>query len=149
MRRWSLGLAWAAALTVGLTWSATAWAKGVDNSLPFTTGQVWSGQYVCNQGLTQMRLHITGIDGLRVRAIWEFHHVPSGIRGRFGMSGTYQPEARRLALRPEQWIDQPPGWVFCGLAGTVSADGRQYTGNVTSCSANCTWFRVALSAGLP
>ena len=65
------------------------------------------------------------------------------------MSGTYQPANRHLYLRAGQWIDRPSNWISCDLDGTVSADGRGYSGRVVACPADCTWFRVALLQSLP
>jgi hypothetical protein len=115
--------------------------KGVDDA-PFVAGEVWSGQYVCSQGLTQMRLHIVSVEGVQIRAIWEFNHPPSGAAGRFWMNGTYEPTTRSLHLHPQQWIVRPDNYVMCDLVGTVAPDGRVYSGRVTSCSSACTWFRL-------
>jgi hypothetical protein len=101
---------------------------------------VWTGTYICNQGLTGMRLTITGTGGV-VRALFEFYAVASnpGVPdGSFEMTGNYSPAAG-LVLIPDYWINQPFGYEMVGVSAP-SPKGTSLSGTVQG--NNCTTFAV-------
>lgn len=114
-----------------------ALAAGLPRDNPFRAGEAWRGTYTCTQGLTDLVLRITRVEGSRVEATFDFDY--RGTRGSFAMSGDFDPSSRRLALRPGRWIRQPRGWMTVGMAGTV--DGDTYSGRITGAD-GCTTFRV-------
>jgi hypothetical protein len=108
---------------------------------PFVAGESWHGEYVCGQGLTALVVRIVSAgDCNRIDAIFDFAHAPTGAAGRYKMRGTYDATTRAITFAPGTWIAQPPGYVTVGMSGTVSADGRAYTGSITNPS--CGPFRV-------
>jgi hypothetical protein len=110
--------------------------------LPFAPGQVWRGSYLCIQGPTDGEMRIESIDGLQVRAVFAFVYALTTTRGSFYLDGSYDPGARRLVMRPGEWIAQPPGWESAGLDGYVSSSGDLLSGRVSSPS--CTTFLLRL-----
>ena len=80
---------------------------------------VWTGTYTCNQGLSGVRLTITGAGGDTVRATAEFYAVPSnpGVPdGSYVLTGNYSASGG-LVLIPDYWINQPAGYEMVGLSG--------------------------------
>lgn len=96
---------------------------------------VWSGTYTCNQGLTGIKMTITGPSDNNLQATVDFYPVSSnpGVpNGSYVMTGNYSSSGG-LVLTPDHWIDQPPGYQMVGFSspgpsgssmeGTVQADG--------------------------
>lgn len=79
------------------------------------------GQYLCAQGWTALTLDVTASGGA-VQAVFDFHHAPTGVRGRYSMRGQLRPGGE-LELAPVAWITQPRGYVMVGMRGRVGADG--------------------------
>jgi hypothetical protein len=147
-------IAWVALLALALPALAGAAAAGDGEPVvrtdanPFRRGDVWVGQYVCSQGVTELRFHVAGVRGDRVRAVFDFHHVPSGAVGRYEMRGTWYPAERRAVFVAGAWIDQPPGYITVDMEGRVHPDGRRFGGQIVTDSPGCSWFRlVRRSAG--
>ena len=96
---------------------------------------VWSGTYTCNQGLTGMKMTITGSSDNNLQATVDFYAVssnPAVPNGSYVMTGDYSSSGG-LVLTPDHWIDQPPGYQMVGFSspgpnggsmqGTVQYDG--------------------------
>jgi hypothetical protein len=96
---------------------------------------VWSGTYTCNQGLTGMKMTITGSSDNNLQATVDFYSVssnPDVPNGSYVMTGDYSSSGS-LVLTPDHWIDQPPGYQMVGFSspgpsggsmqGTVQYDG--------------------------
>jgi hypothetical protein len=101
----------------------------------------WTGTYYCNQGLTGVRLTITGTGGDVVRALVEFYAVASnpGVPdGSYEMTGNYSA-ATGLVLIPDYWINQPSGYEMVGLSAPPPQGGSMH-GAVQG--ENCTTFSV-------
>lgn len=107
---------------------------------PFVHRRVWRGVYDCPQGRTDLTLRVIEASDVRVRAIFDFHHVPSGAAGQYFVLGPFDPESGRVTLVPGPWIDQPDGYVSVGMEGQVSADGHLFSGRIAHPS--CGSFRV-------
>jgi hypothetical protein len=102
---------------------------------------VWTGTYTCNQGLTGMRLTITGSGGDTVRATVEFYAVagnPGVPDGSYVLTGNYSASSG-LVLIPDHWINEPAGYGMVGLSGP-SPSGNSMRGTVQG--VNCTTFSV-------
>jgi hypothetical protein len=102
---------------------------------------VWTGTYTCNQGLSGVRLTITGAGGDTVRAIAEFYAVPSnpGVPdGSYVLTGNYSASGG-LVLIPDYWINEPAGYEMVGLSGPAP-NGNSMHGKVQG--VNCTTFSV-------
>src|SRR6202035_768816 len=79
---------------------------------------VWTGTYDCSQGLTGVRLTITGANGGALVATVDFYPVatnPSVAEGSYELVGTYSA-ADGLVLHPDYWVDEPPGYEMVGLS---------------------------------
>jgi hypothetical protein len=102
---------------------------------------VWGGTYTCSQGLTGMRLTITGSGGDTLMAVVAFYAVASNPNvpdGSYEMTGSYSA-AGGLVLTPDHWISQPAGYEMVGLSGPPPS-GNSMHGTVQS--AGCTTFSV-------
>jgi hypothetical protein len=102
---------------------------------------VWNGTYTCNQGLSGMRLTITGSGGDTVKATVEFYAVASnpGVPdGSYVLTGNYSSSSG-LVLIPDYWINQPPGYEMVGLSGPPP-QGNAMHGTVQG--ENCTTFSI-------
>jgi hypothetical protein len=102
---------------------------------------VWTGTYTCNQGLSGMRLTITGSGGDTLRATVEFYAVagnPSVPDGSYVLTGDYSASGG-LVLIPDYWINEPAGYEMVGLSGPAPS-GNSMHGRVQG--VNCTTFSV-------
>ena len=107
------------------------------------------GDYVCNQGLTDMTLQIaTTSSGLE--ALYVFYEaaanpgVPSGC---FRMTGAYDPTTGALRFRAGSWIVHPTGYLTVDLDGVVDLAAGRYEGRVRGF--NCTRFTLRRSDRAP
>jgi hypothetical protein len=110
-----------------------------DSSAVFAAGQVWSGQYVCGQGKTDLVLRIKQVEGLRVAGVFEFA-VSAQITGSFHIHGEYEPAMRRIAFQTGDWISQPAGYTQVGLMGHLDRSGGVIAGVVDG--RGCSSFAV-------
>jgi hypothetical protein len=102
---------------------------------------VWAGTYTCSQGLTGMRLTITGSGGDTLTAVAAFYAVASNPNvpdGSYEMTGTYSA-AGGLVLTPDHWISEPSGYEMVGFSGPPPS-GNSMHGTVQS--GGCTTFSV-------
>ena len=102
---------------------------------------VWTGTYDCNQGVTGLRLTITGSAGGSLRATFAFYPVaanPGVADGSYELAGSYSA-AGGLVLRPVGWIDQPAGYQMVGLTAPPPQPDSM-TGSVQGDS--CSTFSV-------
>ena len=92
---------------------------------PRVTG-VWEGYYYANQGQTGLTLTLRE-DGT---GIFEFYNMPGRSNAADGSyTVEYTVDGTELSLVGKDWIEQPSGYHFVGLVGTVSGD--EYTGYVS------------------
>lgn len=106
--------------------------------MPFHVGDAWVGEYTCAQGVTSLWLRVTRVGGHVVDAVFQFDWGTT--RGSFAMHGTYDGSSRRMKFVPDEWIEQPAGWVMVGMDGAVDAAGN-YRGSITN--AACGAFEVS------
>ena len=119
---------------VAVTTSPAARQTTIAPAEPAVDG-VWSGTYTCNQGLTGMKMTITGSSDNNLQATVDFYAVssnPDVPNGSYVMTGDYSSSGG-LVLTPDHWIDQPPGYQMVGFSspgpsggsmqGTVQYDG--------------------------
>lgn len=128
-------------------------APAVENSAPAESAPApadeirrseWRGTYTCAQGLTALHLTLEqrcAAAGCQVGGVFEFGPVaenPSVAHGSYHVIGEISPgpggEAV-LTLRPDAWIDQPPGYIMVGLTATTDHDQRLLHGQIddTAC----------------
>jgi hypothetical protein len=88
------------------------------------------GAYDCPQGHTELTLRVVDVRGLRVRAIFDFHHAPTDAAGQYLMAGTFDEQNGDVVLRPGPWIIHPDGYVPVGMVGRVSREGTRFSGRI-------------------
>lgn len=97
---------------------------------PFERFRTWVGDYDCTQGNTGMALRIMDVRGRVVRAIFDFMHSPSGANGSYIVTGSYNPETRRVHFEPTSWIRQPAHYVMVPMSGEISTDDSLFAGKI-------------------
>ncbi|MEW2359431.1 hypothetical protein [Spirillospora sp. NPDC029432] len=106
---------------------------------------VWEGTYTCNQGLTRLRLTLTGDPAGRITGVLRFSADPSNPSvptGSYTVNGTLSGDS--LRLRGDSWISRPGVYLMVSLdAELSSADPDQIQGTVDG--AGCTTFTVRRS----
>ncbi|MBX3225245.1 MAG: hypothetical protein KF795_32370 [Labilithrix sp.] len=134
----------ASAAAVALAVGASAHpAEGDAYGLPFRPGDRWTGTYLCRQGSTHMTIAFEDVrrasrsedDSFEVDVIFEFRFDGDGrpgfaaAEGVARMRGSYDARSRRLRLKGDEWIEQPPGYALVDLVGSVSKTAT-YSGSV-------------------
>ena len=87
----------------------------------------WHGSYVCNQGLTRLRLMLRampGGDGNRMEAEFSFSpdpDNPSVPNGLFRLTGSLQPATGVIVLKQDRWLEQPtdPSYHMVDMEGQL------------------------------
>jgi len=102
----------------------------------------WYGSYVCNQGLTRLRLtlhSLPGGDGNRVEAEFAFSpdpDNPSVPTGLFRLSGSLNQASRMLVLKQDRWLEQPtdPSYRMVDMEGqlVIGEEQAMIRGRVTT-----------------
>jgi hypothetical protein len=91
----------------------------------------WHGSYVCNQGLTRLKISIQpATAGGKVGASFYFEpdpDNPSVSRGSFSLTGTFDAASGRVLLRQDRWIEQPadPSYRMVDLEGKLTIGEHQ------------------------
>jgi hypothetical protein len=89
---------------------------------------VWEGSYVAGQGETGLTLTVTK-EGGTLQAVFKFYNLPgrtNSASGSYYMNITYQ--SGKYTFRGSEWIEQPSGYVFLNLEGTVDSTGNTLKG---------------------
>ena len=87
----------------------------------------WHGSYVCNQGLTRLRLTLRALpggDGNRMEAEFSFSpdpDNPSVSSGLFRLTGSLQPATGVIVLKQDRWLEQPtdPSYRMVDMEGQL------------------------------
>jgi hypothetical protein len=115
---------------------------------PASHHTVWEGKYICAQGVTGLHLELDTASNGVTTGIFEFYGVPenpnSVPRGSYRMRGKLtmvEAGSFALALEPDEWIVQPPGYVMVGLKAASDRERRSMTGRITNPS--CGGMKVA------
>jgi hypothetical protein len=127
--------------SVAVTTSPAAKQTTAPPAAPVVDG-VWSGTYTCNQGLTGMKMTITGPSDNNLQATVDFYAVssnPSVPDGSYVMTGDYSSSGG-LVLTPDHWINQPPGYEMVGFS-SPGPSGSSMDGSVQF--DGCTTFSVS------
>jgi len=117
-------LTWVLILTGSFT--VPAEAAGADMTQLLLSAP-WYGSYVCNQGLTRLRLTLRplpGGDGNRLEAEFAFTpdpDNPSVPNGSFHLAGSLNPTSGILVLKQDRWLEQPsdPGYRMVDMEGRL------------------------------
>ena len=99
---------------------------------------VWSGTYVCSQGLTGVTLTIDLV-GAAASVLFEFaavpqnsNPVPSGASRLIGAITENIDGGLTIDVDPDEWVLQPPGYFMVGLAATADGSLREMHGTMKS-----------------
>lgn len=134
----------AAALAAGAAAAAYGPARAQPGPAASPIAGAWSGEYVCNQGLTAITLTISRSDPSDVRALFHFYAAPSnpGVpTGCFDMSGTYDPASGRLVLKGGNWLLRPPNYYVVDFVGQIDPATGRFTGRAEG--PGCTVFSLS------
>ena len=108
---------------------------------------VWSGSYLCSQGVTAVQLRIVAAPDGSARATFEFGpHADNPnlvARGSYQLTGAlFVDDAGLLQLKlaPDHWIDQPPSYIMVGLSASSDAGQRVLRGKIENTA--CDWIEV-------
>ena len=143
------------ALTVLLLALALAGGSGrarADSARRIPAISVWTGSYVCPQGVTALRLSVTTRAGGAAVATFEFgpHSNNAKVpRGEFLMTGTVRMLPRgqlQMKLVPDRWITRPEGWWMVGLSATSDLEQQTLEGRINAQS--CGELSAHREAGL-
>ena len=113
---------------------------------------VWTGSYVCAQGVTALRLSIMVRAGGAAVATFEFGPHPGNAklpRGEYQMTGTVRLLPRgqlQVKLVPDRWVTQPDGWQMVGLSATSDLEQQELEGRIDAQS--CGELSVRREPGL-
>ena len=103
----------------------------------------WEGRYSCQEDSIGMALDITRRGGSEVAGTFEFFALPgspSFPRGKFAVSGVYDPAGGGLQLRSGSWIERPLGFQSHSLEGRLEGGGSTINGRILT--TGCTHFTV-------
>ena len=105
---------------------------------------MWSGSYVCPQGLTPLELFVTGEPSSGLRAYFHFGDGSlSRPEGCFSMRGTLA--GSMLSFEAAGWFLRPEHYRSVDLGGRL--DGARYSGSVTG--PGCTTFDLEWHPAAP
>jgi hypothetical protein len=117
-------------------------SSGPRNSIPRRS--VWTGTYICTQGLTAVTLTLELSASGELEGLYEFGPVPSNPtvpEGSFELTGHLMANGRQSftgELEPGEWIRRPP--TYTAIAMTIEANGRDMVGVIKS--PNCRDFKL-------
>jgi len=100
---------------------------------------VWEGQYQCQDEAIGISLDITEPRGSDITAVFEFFPLPGSLsfpRGKFSMSGRFDPVGKKISLESGKWIKRPLGFERHDIEGQLEASGSEITGRIltTGCA---------------
>jgi len=100
---------------------------------------LWEGEYRCQDEAIGFSLDITEPQGSDVTAVFEFFPLPGSLsfpRGKFSMSGHFDPVGKKISLESGEWIKRPLGFERHDIEGQLEASGSQITGRIltTGCA---------------
>ena len=95
---------------------------------------VWKGSYRAGQGETALILTVYEEDGKYI-AIFDFYNLPgksNSGEGKYYMTVSYNQAREKFYLIATEWIEQPDGYGFANLDGTIT--GNVFSGFLTGSS---------------
>jgi hypothetical protein len=92
---------------------------------------VWEGSYVANQGETGLTLTVTKESGT-LQAVFKFYNLPGRANAAEGSYYMHTYQNGRYAFSGYEWIEQPSGYGFLDLAGSVDSTGNTLSGTTVT-----------------
>jgi len=105
----------------------------------------WRGSYTCRQGHTGLLLTVSESKDLAFAGEFAFYPAadnPRVPKGRYAITGNFNPQTFRIDIKGEHWIEQPTNYLMVDLHGVLSEDGSAIDGKVEF--SGCTSFHLAL-----
>ena len=110
---------------------------------PIPLHSEWTGRYTCGQGLTGVVLTIDAQRSGEAIATFEFGPLPENPRvptGSYKLTGHLRlakDGTLELELVPDQWLDQPSGYVMVGVTAVSDRRHRMLSGtmDISNCGA--------------
>jgi len=105
--------------------------------LPASHHTVWEGKYTCAQGVTGLHLELDTASNGVTTGIFVFYGlaqnpwVPRGSYRLRGLVTMSQTGSFALALAPDGWITESPGYLMVGLQATSDRERRSLSGRLT------------------
>ncbi len=102
---------------------------------PLPAHTLWQGRYICAQGPTGLALTLD-LGGGRASAVFDFGALPENPTvpsGRYLVAGSalvHGDGVVDVALAPDRWIAQSPGYVMVGLVASIDPGGRVLRGRI-------------------
>jgi len=95
----------------------------------------WEGQYLCAQGLTNFTLSLSPVVGSN--SVFEgtffffpHHSNPHVPNGKYTIKSTLMDNNGRFEINPVTWVNQPNGYIFAQMYGSLIQDGKAMKGMV-------------------
>ena len=109
-----------------------------------TDGTVLAGSYYCTQGATGLSVHIDTWPSVARFEFFQMGKSSHSCSGEFALSGVWTPSTRALTFTPGAWTSNrnPCNYQTVGLSGHLSANGKDFNGDVTGLGA-CTQFSTS------
>ena len=97
-------------------------------------GMELAGDYFCSQGWTRMRVTVNRVEDVshvkegkqrgigrhkRLLATLDFL-TTNNVEGTFMWQGTWNLDTNIIDLKPERWLEQPPGFTMVSVVGSAS-----------------------------
>ncbi|MBX3229639.1 MAG: hypothetical protein KIT84_04830 [Labilithrix sp.] len=142
----------ASAAAIALVTESREGPRAGSQDLLIHIGDRLVGTYRCAQGATELTIVLGEIgrgDGevsVIASAVFHFAGAPGRDEeeGSFRVRGTFDPRSKRLHLRGDEWIDQPPGYQLVSFLGRVEKKNDVYTYAGTVEGHQCTTFHTVL-----
>jgi hypothetical protein len=107
-------------------------------------GGEWTGQYLCGQGVTAIRLVVVPTGAGGARAVGHFFPTAENPRvpeGCWALTGLFDQVSGEFSLRKAHWIVRPRGYAMVDLSGRIDAKGEVFGGRLSGVK-NCTTFSL-------
>lgn len=97
----------------------------------------WSGEYICGQGLTNMRMELELVEqaqpGYKGTFAFSAHETnPEVPSGEYAVFVRWLEEGVSFEVIPTQWIAQPDYYKTVGMVGVMAEDGASMSGLMAS-----------------
>jgi len=97
----------------------------------------WKGQYLCAQGLTNLTISLSPVEGSDSVFEGELYFYPHQsnpyvARGKHTVKATLLDTEGGFEILPIKWIVHPKGYTFSQLYGAIVQDGKVITGMVNN-----------------
>jgi hypothetical protein len=119
---------------------------GHSETNPAQPDTYYTGEYLCDQGTTGLKLQILGGQSDReIYGIFHFFPVltnPDVPAGSFVVKGLLDEQRGLINMEPVSWITRPAGFTAVGLHGASTDNGDTFEGQITGSLFSCSTFVI-------